>query len=328
MGLNDVILFCLDEDTALARSIADRLGIELAPHELRVFSDSEMKLRPLVSVRRRDVFVVTSLAASGDKSVNDALCRLLFFAGALRDAGAAQVAAVVPYLAYARKDRRTKARDPVTTRYMAQLFEAMGVSRIATLEVHNEAAFENAFRCATEHLESAKLFAAHLATKLAGERVTVVSPDAGGVRRADRFRRALAQRLHVPPGFGFMEKWRSQDIVGGDAVAGDIEGRTVVIFDDMISTGGTIARAAEACKERAAKAVLVAAAHGIFLAGAAETLARAPIERILVTNSLPQSGGANTAFRERIEVVDAGPLLAHAIESIHAGGSISETLTL
>ncbi|WP_461477596.1 ribose-phosphate diphosphokinase [Mesorhizobium jarvisii] len=165
------------------------LSIELDPHEERDFEDGEHKARPLVSVRGRDVYVLHSLAGNGGASANDRLCKLLFFLATCKENGAARATAVVPYLAYARKDRQTKARDPVTTRYVAQLFEAMGTDRIVTLDVHNFAAFQNAFRCESVHLDTRKLFAP-LIGKLAGDLpVTIFSPDGGGVKT-----RATAQR--------------------------------------------------------------------------------------------------------------------------------------
>src|SRR5690606_10337866 len=126
------------------------------------FEDGEHKIRPLTSVRGRDVYVLSSLYGETDRSPDEKLCRLLFFIATLRDNGATRVTAVVPYLAYARKDRRTQSRDPVTTRYVASLFEAVGVDRVVTLDVHNLAAFQNAFRCRTEHLEARMLFVRHL----------------------------------------------------------------------------------------------------------------------------------------------------------------------
>ena len=151
-------LFALNATRELGLSIARQLGVDLCAHEEREFEDGEHKVRPLDVVARADVFVIQSLHAGPSESASDKLCRLLFFIGALKDAGAASVTAIVPYLCYARKDRRTKPNDPVTTRYVAAMFEAVGVDCVVTLEVHNPAAFENAFRCRTVALTATPLF--------------------------------------------------------------------------------------------------------------------------------------------------------------------------
>src|SRR5919106_3683656 len=190
-----LVLFALDGSRDLGERIAGHLGIALADHEERAFEDGEHKARPLVNVRGRDVFVVHSLYSDPAQSANDKLCKLLFFIGALRDASAARVTAVVPYLAYARKDRKTQTRDPVTTRYVAMLFEAVGVDRVLSIDVHNLAAFQNAFRCPTEHLGARPLFVRHFADVLGDEPVAVLSPDVGGMKRAEAFRQTLVSAL-------------------------------------------------------------------------------------------------------------------------------------
>src|SRR5690242_11580375 len=150
-------LFALSGTETLGEKISESVGCCLAALEERSFEDGEHKVRPLEAVAGCDVYVVHRLHGGPDGSPNDELCRLLFFVGALKDAGAARVTTVTPYLCYARKDRRTKANDPVTIRYLATMFEAIGVDAVVTLEVHNEAAFENAFRCPSVALSTAPL---------------------------------------------------------------------------------------------------------------------------------------------------------------------------
>jgi ribose-phosphate pyrophosphokinase len=142
--LEDLLMFALAPSEALGRAVAEDGGLAVAPHELRSFEDGEHKIRPMRSVRGRDVYVLCSLYGDAHESVNDRLCRLLFFVGAVRDAGAGRVTIVAPYLCYARKDRRTNPRDPVTTRYVARMIESVGADRIVTVDVHNLAAYENA----------------------------------------------------------------------------------------------------------------------------------------------------------------------------------------
>lgn len=215
-------------------------------------------------VRRQNVFVIHSVYGDTGQTPNDKLLRLLFFIGALKDAGAARVTAVVPYLCYARKDRRTQIRDPITTKYVAALFEACGADAIMTFDVHNLAAFENAFRRPATNLEAIPLFVTHFARLLSHEKLAIVSPDIGGAKRAEQFRGALAAELLDEPTAAFVEKQRSGGVVTGDLLVGEVAGRSVVVFDDMISTGGTLQRAARRCREGGAGRIFAAATHGLF----------------------------------------------------------------
>jgi len=328
MATGEIVLFALQSSRAYGEKIAGRLGIPLSDHEERAFDDGEHKTRPLVNVRGRDVYVIQSLYSDDGQSVNDKLCRLLFFIGALRDASAGRITAVVPYLCYARKDRKTQTRDPVTTRYVACLFEAVGTDRIVTLDVHNVAAFQNAFRCGTDHLEARKLFVDHFKATLRDEDLVVISPDIGGMKRADAFREALGRATDRTIPGGFMEKQRARGVVSGESLFADVEGRTVIIIDDLISTGTTIARAAKACRQNGAKRIYVAASHGVFAAKANEVLADPVFEKVIITDSLPPFRLAGDLVYNKLVVLDAAELFAAAIDRIHSGGSLVELLTV
>ena len=323
---DELRLFVLGERRELGQGIGRALGIPLSEHEERDFEDGEHKSRPKTNVRGRDVFVVNSLFGEPARSVNDKLCRLLFFLGALRDAGAGRVTALVPYLCYTRKDRRTKPRDPLTLRYVAALFEAVGVSRVLTLDVHNVAAFENAFRCGTDHLEARPLLTGYFQEALAGRDVTVVSPDLGGIKRAQSFHDALARHFAGRVAFAFMDKQRSEGVVTGETLVGPLTGRVALLVDDLIGTGTTIRRAARACVAAGASQVQVAATHGLFLPGAAEMVDDSAIARVVVTNTVPPFRLAPELVRRKLQVVDTAPLLAEAIRRIHEGGSLVELL--
>lgn len=326
MNRDALCLFALDASRPYGERVAAALGIALARHEAREFEDGEHKTRPLENVRGRDVYVIHSLYGEPGMSANDKLIRLLFFIGALKDASAAQVTAVCPYLAYSRKDRRTKPRDPLGSRYVAQLFEAVGTDRIVTLDVHNLAAYQNAFRIPAEHLEAKKLFVAWFAARLQDEAVVVVSPDAGGIKRAEAFRASLARALGRPVGSAFMEKHRSEGVVSGEAVVGDVGGRTAIIIDDLVSSGTTLARAAAACQALGAKRVFAAASHGVFAGAAAEVLADPALEKVLVADSIPPFRLPPAMLGHRVEVLDSTPLFAEAIRRLHSGGSLVELL--
>jgi len=313
-----MLIFALDATRGLGAAVARALGVEPARHEERAFEDGEHKARPLVSVRGRDVYVVQSLHGGPEASPDDKLCRLLFFAGAARDAGAGRVTAVVPYLAYARKDRRTQLRDPVITRYVAQLIEAVGVDRVVVVDVHNLAAFENAFRCPTVHLEARPLFVAHLLPLLGEQEVVVVSPDAGGAKRAELLRESLAEALGTEIRLAFLAKKRSGGVISGeDAVVGSVTGRTAVIVDDLVSTGTTLARAAAACRAQGAAVVFAAVTHGLFTGDADRVVKEAGFERLIVANTVPAFRLKPETVQAQLTVLDAAPLLAEAIRRLH-----------
>jgi ribose-phosphate pyrophosphokinase len=279
-----------------------------------------------VNVRGADVFVIQSLYGEPGESVNDKLCRLLFFAGALRDASAGRVTVLAPYLCYARKDRKTQTRDPVTTRYVASLFEAVGVDRVVTIDVHNLAAFQNAFRCRTEHLEARPLFAQHLAKTCADDDLVVLSPDVGGMKRAETFRRSLEGLIDRSVGIGFMEKRRALGEVTGERLYADVNGKTVVMIDDMIGSGTTVERAANACLNAGAQQVFAAATHGLFVGRAGEVIGGDALKQTLVTDSVPPFRLDPTIVEAKVTVLSAAPLFADAIRAIHENGSIAELL--
>jgi ribose-phosphate pyrophosphokinase len=327
MSPNDPVLFALANSRALAHRVARRLGMTIAPHEERDFDDGEHKIRSLVSVRNRDVYILADLAASPGQSVNDKLCKLLFFVGAVKQSAARSATVVAPYLCYARKERQTKPRDPVATRYLAQVLEAVGVDRVITVTAHNLAAFQNAFRCQAEHLDIDALFARAFAARLGGRQVAVVSPDIGGEKRAELFREKLEQVLDRPVTKAIFDKMRSMGKVTGDIFAGDVSERTAIIIDDMISTGGTMVRAAQACRRHGAREVIVAATHGLFTGGAAVLFGESSIDEIWVTDSVALSPSIEAhAAQGRLHVVSIGDLLAQAIQRCQCGGSINELL--
>lgn len=319
-------LFALNQSRYFGEKVAAELGISLTAHEEREFEDGEHKARPLASVRGRDVFVIQSLHGGPDQSVNDKLCRLLFFLATMRENGARRVTAVVPYFAYARKDRQTKARDPVTTRYMAQLLETVGSDAVITLDVHNIVAFQNAFRCQSVHLDTRLLFAQRAVDLVGDDLVVVASPDPGGVKRAQLFRETLEAKLGRPVGSAFMEKRRSAGVVTGTLLIGELQNATVLIIDDLISTGGTMVRAAKACREHGARNVYAFAAHGLFVGDAAAAISDTSIAKTFITDTIPPFRLGRDAKTANLEVISAAPLFAEAIRRFHESGSFVDLL--
>jgi ribose-phosphate pyrophosphokinase len=316
-------IFALNNSREFGEKVVEKLDTTLCRHEEREFEDGEHKSRALENVRNRDVFVIQSLYGEPGASVNDKLCRLLFFVGALKDASAASVTVVTPYLCYARKDRKTKPRDPVTTRYVAAMMESVGVDRIFSIDVHNLQAYQNAFRCQTDHLEAKNLFVGYFAPLVEKEEVVVLSPDTGGAKRAEAFRQALAEATKKEIGFGFLAKQRSMGVVSGSTnIHGNVTDKTVIIMDDLISSGTTIIRAAEACKAQGARKIYAVVTHGAFTSKANEILRNEALEKLVITNTIPPLQLSKSLLNRKVKVLDISPVFAAAINRIHHGESL------
>jgi ribose-phosphate pyrophosphokinase len=319
-----MLLFSLDTHCTIAAAWAAAVHEPLARHEDRAFEDGEHKWRPLVDPRGEDAFVLASLHGGPNDSPHDKLCRLLMFIATLRDHGAAHIAAVVPYLAYARKDRRTKPFDPLALRYVAQLFEAAGPDAVLALEPHDVAAFQNAFRCQTQALQAHPAFdhaVDELLARPGSAPLVVASPDPGGVKRAQLWRESLESRLARPVGFAMVDKRRSAGVVSSlRLVAGDVDDAMVLLLDDLIASGETMQRAAIALREAGAREVIAFAAHGLFVGAAAQALADPAIARVVVTDSVPPFRlPADGAVRGKLQLASAVPLLACAVKACREG---------
>lgn len=322
----DIKLFAINASRQFGEKIAQSSScIRLAELEERDFADGEHKIRSLESVRGQTVFVLQSLYSDREQSVNDKICRLLFLIAALKDAFAAKVIAVIPYFAYARKDRKTKTRDPVTMKYMARLLEASGADALLTMDIHNLAALQNAFSIPVEHLEARLLFAPYVADLLHDEEIVVVSPDAGGAKRAELFQELLGQLLQKEIGNAFLQKKRSKDeVTGGQLVVGNVKGRTAVIIDDIISSGSTLQLAADALNKQGAKRIVACATHGLFAGESNKNLSEPALERVIITNTILPFRLDKILQENKLIMLDAAPLFAEAILTIYQNGSMVE----
>lgn len=318
-----MMLLSLDGESALAQAVSQTLGEPLAPMEHRPFEDGEHKWRPLVDPRGRDVFVLSSLHGDDEASPQDKLVRLLLMLATLRDHGAHRVTAVLPYLAYTRKDLRTHPFDPLATQAVARWLEASGAHQVVVLEAHQPSALQNAFRCPLLTLDAWHAFdepADKVATH--GGPVVVAAPDAGGVKRALRWRDHLQARWQQPVGFAMVDKRRIAGLVsGGQLVAGDVQGATVLLLDDIVASGSTLAQAAAALHHAGAAAVQAFAAHGLFVGQADQTLSTSHLSRLVVTDSVPAFRlPPSAAFAPRLQVTSVARLLARAMGELHQMG--------
>ncbi len=313
------LLFAPGASLAFGERLAAALGTPLAALEEREFEGGEHRSRPVAEVRGRAVYVVQSMSGDAAASANDRLVRALFLIAALRDAGAARVTACLPYLAYLRKDRRTKPQDQVNSRYVAQLFEAVGVDHVMVMDAHNQAAFENAFRCSVELLEAAPLLADELAARMGSQPVTIVSPDFGGAKRAQRVVDLVAQRSGQGVEFAVIEKRRESGQVSGDMVIGPVAGRHAVLVDDLVGAGTTLLRAVKSCREAGALSVSAFATHGVFAPGAERLLGPDGPDRLYVTDTLlPTRLQAPAGSPDRLQVLPVAGIFAAAIRRHHA----------
>ena len=305
-------IFALNSSAAFGEKLAQELGIVLSKHKEVNFEDGEHEAHSLEPVQNEEVFVVQSLYADNEQTINDKLCRLLFFIGSLKDASAKKVTAVVPYLCYARKDQKSESMGGVTTRYVASLFEAVKTDAVITIDVHSLQSFQNSFRIPTENLEAEQLFAQQISSHLENEELVVLSPDIGGIKRAEKFQKTLQTSLGKEVGLAFMEKYRKEARLSGETVVGEVKNKTVVLYDDMISTGKTLAHAAAACERNGANKMVVAATHGLFAADAADIL-QENIHHVFVANTVPPFRLQGRSLLQKTTVVDITPLFGDAI---------------
>jgi ribose-phosphate pyrophosphokinase len=299
----------------LGARIASEINIPLTEMEVKRFSDGEIDVKIGDSVRGQDVFVIQPTC----RPVNENLIELFIILDALRRASAARVNAVVPYYGYARKEKKTQARDPISAKLMANIIQATGASRVVTVDLHAEA-IQGFFDIPVDALTASKILARHVRERHHDGSLVVVSPDVGGTARA----RALARLLNAP--IAIIDKRRPTDEdVEVLNVIGDVDGQSCVLVDDLISTGWTLIGAARALRAKGAIGVDVVVTHGVLTGGALERLNQAPIDEIAITDTVPLvEGERDRGAGCKLRVLSVAPLIAEAIVRVHEGRSVSE----
>jgi len=321
---DEALIFAPGETHALGLAASRRSGIALGALEEREYNGGEFKLRPLQSVRDRTVFVVQSLAETQTAPIALRLVKLLFLIHGLRDAGASRVVAAIPYLAYARKDRRTKARDPVYTRYVAQQLEAAGTHRIIALDVHNSSSIDNAFRIPVDHLSALPMMAAHFVQHLPQGKLAVASPDIGGIKRAQLFRELLERKTQQEVELVFIEKRREGEVLSGGAIVGNPAGRAVIVLDDLCSSGSTLIKAATALRTAGATSVYATVTHTPLEDGLAALAAADDIAQVVVTDSVGYApSSATLGTQGKVKILPCGELLGCAMARMVSGDPVA-----
>jgi ribose-phosphate pyrophosphokinase len=301
-------LFTGNAHPVLAEAIARELEVPLGNALVGEFKNGETRVKLDENVRGSDVFVIQPTC----HPVNQHLMELLLMIDALRRASAARITAVIPYYGYAKQEKKTTGREPISAKLVANLITTAGANRVVAIDLHAPA-IEGFFDIPVDHLRAIPMLARHVRRELV-DSVVVVSPDAGGVGRAQDFRVRVGGSLAI-----IAKQHPTPDATETLEMVGDVEGRLAIIVDDMISTGGTLVEAANLLAERGAATIHVAAVHGIFAGDALDQLNRSAIDRLFVTDTLPLPA----AGADRVEVITVAPLLAEAIMRIHKGLSVS-----
>ena len=299
----------------LAAEIADALGEELVEPNIADFANGEIHCRFEESVRGTDVFIVQSHTAHDDASINDAVMEHLIMVDAARRASAKRITAVCPFYGYGRQDRKAAGREPITAKLMANTFRTAGANRMLSVDLHS-GQIQGFFDGPWDHLTAMPVLVDYL-KDFNGELV-IVSPDAGRVKVAERYTNELDADLAI------VHKRRAMDVkhaVEVIEVVGDVEGRTCVLIDDMIDTGGTIVAAADALAARGAATIVAATTHGVFSGPAIDRLKNSVISKVVVTNTLPLSPDKQI---DKIEVLSVASIIADAIDAVFEDTSVSE----
>ncbi len=317
------LLFSGNSNPELAADVARRMGSPRGIGNALVdrFRNEECRIEIKENVRGAEVFVVQSLCKSADgRSVNDMLVELLLMIDALRRASANRITAVIPYYGYAKQDKKTKGREPISAKLVANMLEVAGAERIVTLDLH-AAQIQGFFNVPVDNLTATPDLCNHLKQRgLQGDGIVVVSPDAGGVPRAEQFAKRLKSRVAV-----IMKRRPQPDVSEVTHVVGDVNGKTAVVVDDMISTGGTLVKAAEKLIELGATEVYTLATHGIFAGDAIEQLQNSPIKKVIVTDTIPRASSIRDAIdSSKIEILPISQTIADAIRRITSNRSVSE----
>src|SRR5689334_14760484 len=307
-----MILFSGRAFPELADEVASCLGIEPAPTTLYDFANGEIFVRFLESVRGCDVFVVQSHTGP----INQWIMEHLIMVDALKRASAKRITVVAPFFGYARQDKKSRGREPISARLMADLFLTAGADRIMAVDLHT-AQIQGFFDGPVDHLFALPILASYLENRLDLSEVTVVAPDAGRVRVCERW----TDRLGCP--LAIIHKRRDPDVANQAKVlevVGQVAGRTCILVDDMIDTGATIAKAAEALFEQGADRVIATATHGVLSGPAVDVLKNSRIGEIIITNTLPVP--QEKRF-DKLTVLSIAPLLARAISEVFSDGSVT-----
>jgi ribose-phosphate pyrophosphokinase len=313
-----LMLFAGRGNEQLSKEIAECLGTPLGDIVLSTFANGELYCRYGESIRGADVFVIQSHC----DPINDRIMEHLIMIDAAKRASAKRITAVCPFYGYARQDRKAEGREPITARLLADMITVAGADRVVTVDLHTGQA-QGFFDMPVDHLTGVPLLANYLADRVSGE-VTIVSPDAGGGKLTRRFANYLGEHDDIDADLAFIDKRRpkgTHNVAVATEVVGEVAGRTCVLIDDMIDTASTVTSASRLLMDRGATQVYILATHGLLSGPAVERLQDAPIEELVLTNTLPIPGEKQF---DRLTVLSIAPLVAAALDAVFNDTSVSE----
>ncbi|ACB83660.1 ribose-phosphate diphosphokinase [Natranaerobius thermophilus] len=309
LNTKNLKIFSGNANLNLSQEITEYLGVDMGKGKATRFSDGEIDVVIEESIRGSDVFVVQPICSPANENIME----LLIMLDAFKRASAQEINVVIPYYGYARKDRKARARDPITAKLMADLLETAGANRVITMDLHAQQ-IQGFFNIPLDHLQAGPILADYFQEKGLDEPV-IVSPDMGGVPRA----RAMAENLNCP--IAIIDKRRPDANVAEIMnVVGDVEGKTAIMIDDLIDTAGTMSLAAEALLKHGAKDVYACCTHPVLSGPAVDRLSKSPIKEIVVTNTIPLPKEKEL---DKIKVLSVAPLIGEAILRVHNRMSVS-----
>jgi ribose-phosphate pyrophosphokinase len=316
--------FSLPGNESLSEKLSYHLEIPPGLLEERRFDDGEFKIRPLENVRNRTIFVIASLYHDSHQGLTERMIKLLFFISNLKENSAKIVIPVIPYFAFARKDQRSKPRDPLSFKYLVKLLESSGADRVITMDIHNKVAFENAFSIPTELIDGNSLFIPHILRLTQGEKIVIVSPDLGGIKKAASLQERL-QKYHdseIP--LAFCYKTRSEGIIKTFHLSGNVLNRTAIIRDDILSTGRTLSHTIDLLKKSGAVKIIACITHALIHPATYELIEDFKSIHLLVSDSVPLPQAFLERMGNRISVIDSSDLFARVMKRVSGGDSIVE----
>jgi ribose-phosphate pyrophosphokinase len=313
-----LLLFAGRGHSALSEEISHNLDVPLSSVTLSTFANGEIYCRYDESIRGADVFILQTHC----DPINDRIFEQLNMIDAAKRASAKRITAVCPFYGYARQDRKAEGREPITARLLADMLTVAGADRVVTVDLHT-GQIQGFFDFPVDHLTAVPLLADFVSGAVKGEEVTVVAPDAGGGKLAHRFANCLGDH-GIEAKLAFVDKQRpkgTHNVAVATEVVGEIDGRTCVLIDDMIDTGGTLTSATELLVSRGAESVIIAATHGLLSGPAVDRLKNAPVREVVVTNTLPIPDDKHFGS---LTVLSIAPIVAEAIDAVFGDTSVSE----